>query len=1173
MNRLSRIGVGLALALPPAAGIVTGQEKPTAVARWDFEEPFETIPGVTHSEKDPQHAWMRDNWGNNITQFTRDTRDPAAGNASLRIRCLWWNSGMAAALSSRFRLLKDKTYVLRFRLRAEGLPARRSVAVHVRTAAVQGADLAPLPGQLPRRKWDAHAKRRCSAGADWTEFALDIKPQYDCDAEIQLGFEAVGTVWLDDASVTEGSIGKLWLPAPPSDDPPRKGNLLYNGSFEVGATGWGRLKMEPFDAIYGDRHIDCRPVEAEAPHGRFALRVDSTEWFESEFMRVRPGQEITLSAYMKAEKKPIPVSIYFIDGTQIQYAKHPSRSTTCELTTEWRHFSVSGRLPATANSAIVVRIWGGQGPFLVDGVQVEEGGLSAFAIPGDVEVGITKLGSYTGIYPPGQASKLRIHASGKPNTAVKVRSGLEDYYGKTRQTLETIVQLDGKGTGSTDVAVDLPEPGIYRFVSDAKGTARPGETVLANVKPASAPYGGIHATVTRLSLDFVKDSGFGWWRLHDNTNPLIWTEIEPEHGKFAFDDNAVDRRLAIGVKLLGCIYKAPEWARQRARENPDQVTVTTDYDGTFLLADWKNYVRQTVRHFKDRIRHWEIWNEPSGLAPAEYFKLLKNGYEIIKQEDSGAFVVGGGGLHSYAAPYVETLFDMGGLDYMDAYSFHGYMLDGADPWEFGRGLPQLMAEHGKVVPFWDTEWGQQANSFKRVSFFGGQNTYRWPTYPYRAAVNLLVRHELAERALGVEANFWYQLGPYHPIRDESGGLITPIEYDGTPRATVVALANTWDLLGEAELVERLEPSEIIRVYTFKRPDGALLAVDVKLVEGLSARVTFPISRTAQRVSAMGGRQTVKPQAGAIVLPLSDEPLLLLFKDADPVDIARAARGARFENMPPGPLMKILAIDTTNRGPELLRGARFDKEISLGFGLGGWLFDKGGRKLLVFAGLGPAKSSMSVPVRSKGVTIHDSLGNVVPARRGSIRIENRAPYIATGDRPEKAVGSPGPAGARNLLENPSFEQGADGKTPVGWSEWKRFSGESTFVKRQGGRTPESSGMAVLTQSPKDKFAYAEQGGKIALAGGGRYGLSVWLRGSRPVRADVYLEIRGADGKGLVQTRQRYNVTPEWNRYAASVTIPKGKGTPTGAYRAIVQLFETPNTRLELDDAELRLLATE
>ncbi|MFH0965528.1 MAG: hypothetical protein V2A58_16130, partial [Planctomycetota bacterium] len=261
--------------------------------RWDFEKPFDALPRVTHSLNDPADGWMRDNWGDNITQFVRDTDRPHSGGASLRIRCLWWRSGMAAALSNRFRIQADKTYVLRLWLRAESLPSERSAQLTVRTAAVQGSDLAPLPGQLPRTKWASHADRRCSVSSQWSEFILDVKPKYDCDAEIQFGFESIGTVWIDDVSLSEGSIGSLWVPAPPSDEPPRKGNLLYNGGFEVGLGGWGPTRMQPLEYDYGPRHIYVAAIEVPAPDGLFAARVDSTEWIESQFLRVRPGLPLT----------------------------------------------------------------------------------------------------------------------------------------------------------------------------------------------------------------------------------------------------------------------------------------------------------------------------------------------------------------------------------------------------------------------------------------------------------------------------------------------------------------------------------------------------------------------------------------------------------------------------------------------------------------------------------------------------------------------------------------------------------------------------------------------------------------------------------------------------------------------------------------------------------------
>ncbi|MFH0965735.1 MAG: hypothetical protein V2A58_17190, partial [Planctomycetota bacterium] len=920
---------------------------------------------------------------------------------------------------------------------------------------------------------------------------------------------------------------------------------------------------------YGPRHIYVAAIEVPAPDGLFAARVDSTEWIESQFLRVRPGLPLTLSAWMRAENEPLSVSLQLHDGSQIQYTKRASIGTSCDLTTEWKRFSVTGRLPAGANNAAFVRVWGSKAPFFLDAVQVEEGDLSPFSFPSDLEIGLTRLDTLTGIYPPASTPSVRLDLRGRPGASVSVATVLEDYYGRVRLAVDTDLILDPSGSALHDLDIPLPAPGIYRLVSSSPAAASPAEVLLAQVLRSPAPYGGIHASVTRLSLDFVSDSGFAWWRLHDHNNPFSWPHLEPERGRFAWDDDAVNRRLSTGARILACLYNAPEWARKRVAENPGAPTVTADYDGVFLLDDWKEYVRQASRHFKDRIHHWEIWNEPSGLAPAEYMKLLKEGYTVIKEEDPDAFVVGGGGLHSYAAPYVETLFSLGALDFMDAYSFHGYLLDGGDPWQFGTGLRELMRKHGKVVPFWDTEWGQQCNSFKRTSFFGGQSTYRWPTYPYRTAVNLLLRHELAERALGVQANFWYTLGPYEPSRNESGGLLTLVEYDGSPRATVPSLANTWDLLGPAELIEKLEPSPLVRVYAFSRPDGVLVAIDTKLVQGLSATVSLPLDRPALRVNPMGERAPVE-RGGGLVLMINDERLLLFFPGAGPDEVLPAVRALAFDNLPPPALVSLLAIDHTNRAPALLEGAQFLKEVDIGFDLAGWLLDKSGNKLLVFASLAPAGAQIPVPVSESQTTIYDSLGNPLPLTDGRVIIDCRAPYVAVGGDLANAIGTRPLDSAPNLLKNPSFEEGDCGVTPAAWSPWDRFSGESTFVREKGGRTPKSSGLAVLVQSPKDDFVYASQGANLPLQGGGRYGFSVWLRAARPVRADVYLEIRGGDGKGLVENRSRYNVTTEWARYAAAVTIPKGKGTANGAFRAIVQLFETPNTRLEIDDADLRYL---
>ena len=1017
---VSVLGVFLA-----ARAAAAGEDAPTVVFNAGFEDDSQMIGDMTPSGADPTQRWRRDKPAENVVLFTRETRNPHSGRSSLRLRCLWWRYGGSSVgfLSPRFRVHKDKKYVLRFWLRGESLPPKRAATVWVRNSAVQ--DTATLSGNVRPPTWAAHAERVCSLSAQWQEHVLNIAPEYDADVEIRLRCESVGTIWIDDVSVSEGSFAREktfelaseeWVPVQPSKEPPRKGNLLCNGSFEVGTSGWGPLDFDPLDVAYNRRHFGARRMnvtaeKTDAFHGQYALRVDATasDLVQSEYIRVRPGQKITLSAYMKAEREPTKVSLAFFDGTQITYMRFAGHGTRCDLSTEWQRFSVSGRLPASANNGIVVQFWGGKGVFLVDAVQVEEGDLTPFEVGGDVELGASWQDSESGIYRPGETSKVRVHALGGPNAEVNVESDLEDYYGKTRLTFKSDIRLDSDGNGFTDLEFQLPAPGIYRLISDAPGTKRAAERILVRVRKASAPRAGIHTQLFGHSFRFARDTGFGWWRLSDYFHVVGWKKAEPEKGKFVYFDEDLEVVLATGAKILGTLggYSLPKWVKEYDPKAPGAIAVAGGK--AINIEDWKDYVREMVRHYKDRIHYWEIWNEPrqGRVSPEHYFRLCKEAYTVIKAEDPEAFVVGGGGLYycrQPSDPYIEKLFSLGALDYMDAYSFHGYFMGAGDPWKFGEGLRELMQENGKVVPLWDTEWGKQCNTFRRISYYGGQHRGGDPTYSYRTAVNTSVRHELSERALGVEASFWFLLDKYSPMRNNSGRLMTLFEYDNSPRATVPALINIWDLLGEADLVETLSPSDIVRVYTFTHPEGALLAVDALLPEELTAHLVVPLDREGEQINVMGERTFVRPRGGELVLAVSDEPLLVLFKGAQPEEIARAARGARFVGMPPARVAEFLVIDPRNEPPRALRGARYEREAPLGVGLAGWVFSKADGEFLVFAGEGPAGSSQTVSVSKTPITICDSLGNELPVDNRRVVIVNGAPYVAVGDDPEGSLRS-------------------------------------------------------------------------------------------------------------------------------------------------------------------------
>ena len=95
------------------------------------------------------------------------------------------------------------------------------------------------------------------------------------------------------------------------------------------------------------------------------------------------------------------------------------------------------------------------------------------------------------------------------------------------------------------------------------------------------------------------------------------------------------------------------------------------------LAAWDNWVRALVRHFKDRVTEWEIWNEPdiskSNTADA-YANLFMRTASIVREEQPSAriYALALAGNFKFAEAFLQQLKQAGKLHLMDAVTFHGY---------------------------------------------------------------------------------------------------------------------------------------------------------------------------------------------------------------------------------------------------------------------------------------------------------------------------------------------------------------------------------------------------------------------------------------------------------------------------------------------------------------------
>ena len=123
------------------------------------------------------------------------------------------------------------------------------------------------------------------------------------------------------------------------------------------------------------------------------------------------------------------------------------------------------------------------------------------------------------------------------------------------------------------------------------------------------------------------DVGFKWSRVGYDMSLFQWAYVEREKGKYHVDeraDAAVTEAVRNGIQIVLCLDKG-NW---NYAPNPKAMDRTRDLMETYsnnpgpprgwqtMLLDYPpqmegylNYVRFMVKHFKDRVRYFEVWNE------------------------------------------------------------------------------------------------------------------------------------------------------------------------------------------------------------------------------------------------------------------------------------------------------------------------------------------------------------------------------------------------------------------------------------------------------------------------------------------------------------------------------------------------------------------------------------
>lgn len=174
--------------------------------------------------------------------------------------------------------------------------------------------------------------------------------------------------------------------------------------------------------------------------------------------------------------------------------------------------------------------------------------------------------------------------------------------------------------------------------------------------------------------DAVAAAGAKWARCQTG-----WNRCEPRQGEYDFTwlDDIVDNLLQRSIQpWFNLGYGNPVYM-------PDILSPTgvgyvpTGYDSDCLTA-WEKFVMTLVKHFGERVKHWEIWNEPnldlfwqpSQASGANYATLVAATAPIIKAVNPQAKI--SGCCSDIDVAFVQQALQAGIGNYLDSFAIHSY---------------------------------------------------------------------------------------------------------------------------------------------------------------------------------------------------------------------------------------------------------------------------------------------------------------------------------------------------------------------------------------------------------------------------------------------------------------------------------------------------------------------
>ena len=706
----------------------------------------------------------------------------------------------------------------------------------------------------------------------------------------------VNNIWkiVPDSEVPE-------LPAEVRKSSTGNANIIANSSFELGPYSGKQLGQ-----VLRYKGSTNKGISTEdSYHGM----VSSTgHRLQTIYYKFKPNRLYTVSVFAKGSSEGLNLKLAVRSGFKMYLGHKPNPDApevrkTFPLTTEWKryHFSfvpspdlsadktkpLKPSRPEQKNLSLMMGTAFGfaayqmkpksafkvmideqhdKGGIMVDSLQLEQGTLTPYHTQTVNSCGIVLTRSDTSDFcyyeeiPIGLT--VRIFTEDKTPRTLELTYRFTDFFGQEVRKIERTCQTKGKrnlddkitflspGRGLHMLTITVSDPDSGRNAVDVTGMQQ--AFCAVSPEPRKRPFDdkamyGIHSPARRVHMEGyevvwpneyerMKKLGVKWFRAMGGARDTFsWSYVEHKEGEWRWDENTLNHPAQKEFRMLASLYTVPP----RFGGGYDIKSVNGHYD------EWEEYVFQTISRYRDRVKHWEVWNEPSWDS-AVYSKLMKRTARAARRADPEAKVIGFGGF-SHAnmldnilgyKRHFETTLDTAGMDSMDAVSIHGYYVARPEEnwWPLSQRLSYLRAEmrkRGKVMPIWDSEICETVEMFYTDRIDGTDNQWNrgdtgagmddpevgllGKTLPPREAANWMAQTLAVYLAHGCEKLFYhFNMCAGGLLMDGNAGVL--YEYDDSPKAHYAAWAAAALMLDRSDFVTEVKLGKDIRCYVYER-DG------------------------------------------------------------------------------------------------------------------------------------------------------------------------------------------------------------------------------------------------------------------------------------------------------------------------------------------------------------------